>query len=67
MFASNLAIGLRNILLVQLFVVLLAPGYAVQVHLELLKIWRTLRTAFVIRRPRPRSRFWEIDMTQFEP
>ncbi len=68
--ASDLisTIGIRNVLLVHLLVIVLAPGYALQAHQELSKIWKTLRTALVIRQSRaPRSRFWEIDMTKFEP
>ncbi len=70
MSASDLIpfIGLRNVLLVHLLVVVLAPGYALQAHRELSKLWKTVRTALVIRRScSRRSRFWEIDMTKFEP
>ncbi len=70
MSASDLisTIGMRNVLLVHLLVVVLTPGCALQAHQELSRIWRTVRTALVIRRSRPRqSRFWEIDMTKFEP
>ncbi len=70
MSASDLisTIGIRNVLLVHLLVVVLAPDYALQVQQELSKIWKTVRTVLIIRRSRPqRSRFWEIDMTKFEP
>ncbi len=64
-------IALRNILLVNIAVSLLFIGNAPRLQQELLRIWKTLNTP--LRREKPRKtnhksgKFWEIDMTNFEP
>jgi|GEM_PF-3822296 len=65
------AINLRNILLFQLLVALALAGNVPVVQQELLKIWNRLNTPLL---PKKSSRtnhksnkFWEIDMTKFEP
>ena len=64
-------IGIRNILLVQLLMIIVAPAHALQVCRELLKIWRSINAQFLhmgqARTNKNLSRFWEIDMTKFEP
>ncbi len=66
-----LTINLRNILLFQLLVVLAFAGNAPVIHQELLRIWKTLKAPFLhIRSTRTNhksNKFWEIDMTKFEP
>jgi hypothetical protein len=48
---------------------LLPDHAAVAVHQHLLRAWRSLHAPFLgKKRPsRKGSRFWEIDMTKFEP
>ena len=70
MFAHEVTIGIRNILLIQLLVIVLVPGCAFQVHQGLMKIWKTLNTPLLPEKPadpKKREKFWEIDMTRFEP
>ena len=66
----ELALALRNILLLQFLVILLLPEHAaVAVHRRLLRVWRSLHAPFHEKKHplRKGSRFWEIDMTKFEP
>jgi hypothetical protein len=63
---------LRNILLFQLVAVLALAGNTPVVQQELLfKIWETLNTPLLPKRPartnHKSNKFWEIDMTKFEP
>ena len=70
MFEFKIDIGIRNILLVQMLMIAMVPGYALQVHRELVKIWKTLKTPILPKRAGPSkksSKFWEIDLTKFEP
>lgn len=67
MFSFESAIGIRNILLVQLLIVMV-PGHAVLVCRELLKIWKSINAARPKKEPRKKqNKFWEIDLTKFEP
>ncbi len=65
------AINLRNIFLVQLVVVLTLAGNESMVQQELLKIWRMLNTPLLPKKPsetnHKSNKFWEIDLTKFEP
>lgn len=70
MFGEELIITIRNILLVQLVMVSvsLAPERAVLVRQEFLKIWKSLNAPFLPKKTdKGREKFWEIDMTKFEP
>ncbi len=60
---------MRNLLLVQLVMIILAPGHVLQVSRELTRIWRSINAPFPQQKPvrRKGSTFWEIDMTKFEP
>ena len=64
-------IALRNILLVQLVMALTVAGNSPRLQQELLRIWRKLNSPLLRKdpvKPNHRSgRFWEIDMTDFEP
>jgi hypothetical protein len=70
MFEFKTGIGIRNILLVQMLMIVLVPGYALQVRRELAKLWRTLKTPVFPKRTGPSKKggkFWEIDLTKLEP
>lgn len=70
MFEFKTGIGIRNILLVQMLMIVLVPGYAVQVRRELVKIWKTLKSPILPKKSRSLKkggRFWEIDLTKLEP
>jgi hypothetical protein len=63
------AISIRNILLVQLMVIVLVPGHVALVRHELLKIWKRINEPLFFNKERgeKKNKFWEIDMTKFEP
>jgi hypothetical protein len=70
MFEFKTGIGIRNILLVQMLMIEMVPDYAVQVRRGLVKIWKTLKTPILPKRTGPSKKsgkFWEIDLTKFEP
>jgi hypothetical protein len=70
MFEFKTGIGIRNILLVQMLMIVLVPGYAMQVRRELVKIWKTLKTPILPKKTvslKKGGKFWEIDLTKFEP
>jgi hypothetical protein len=70
MFEFKTDVGIRNILLAQMLMVVLVPGYALQVRRELTKLWRTLKTPVLPKRTghsKKSGKFWEIDLTKFEP
>lgn len=70
MFEFKTVIGIRNILLVQMLMIVLVPGYALQVRRELVKIWKTLKTPILPKKAdslKKGGKFWEIDLTKFEP
>jgi len=70
MFATETSIVIRNILLLQLLALVVIPGYSLQVHQKLLKIWKSLNTPALPKKPTDKAKkekFWEIDMTKFEP
>ena len=64
-------IELRNILLVQLLMGLTLAGNAPRLQQELLRIWKTLKAPLLSKKPiKPNhksGKFWEIDMSDFEP
>ena len=66
-----LAINLRNILLFQLLTVLIFTGNLPVLHHGLLRIWKTLSARFITltsaKTNNMSDKFWEIDMTRFEP
>jgi len=71
MHVDIISVTLRNILFFQLMMVLVLAGNAPLVQQELLKIWKTLNTPLFPKRPsgtnHKSNKFWEIDMTKFEP
>ncbi|MGE5172473.1 MAG: hypothetical protein ACM3MD_01455 [Betaproteobacteria bacterium] len=70
MFGDEITFSIRNVLLLQLLALVVAPDYAFQVHQKLLKIWKSLNTPMLPKKPagpKKREKFWEIDMTKFEP
>jgi len=64
-------IALRNVLLVQILTGLVLAGNSPQLQQELLRIWKTLSVPIPLKKtlkPNHKSgKFWEIDMTDFEP
>jgi hypothetical protein len=64
-------IALRNILLIQLLMALTLAGNSPRLQQELLRIWKTLKAPLLWKKPlKPNhksGKFWEIDMTDFEP
>jgi hypothetical protein len=69
MFDLEISMVIRNILLLQLLTIFVVPDFAFQVHQKLLKIWRSLDTPVLAKKPadKEKKKFWEIDMTKFEP
>ncbi len=67
MMPFELNIGLRNLLLMQLALIFLAPTYAFEVRRELLRLWRSIHAPFLRKKAPKKGSFWEIDMTKFEP
>ena len=69
MYSLEIPIGIRNILLVHLLLlVLMVPAHMVLVRQELHRLWRTINAPFLRKEAAKKgSRFWEIDMTNFEP
>jgi hypothetical protein len=70
MFDFKIGFGIRNILLVQMLMIIMVPDYALQVRRELVKIWKTLKTPILPKRTDPskkNGKFWAIDLTKFEP
>lgn len=71
MHADIVTMILRNLLLVQLLAILAHAGHMPIGQQELHKIWKTLKTPLLPKRPAKTNhtsdRFWEIDMTKFEP
>ena len=71
MHPDSIMIALRNILLVQLLLALALAGNSRQLQQELLRIWKSLKEPLLWIKPaKPNhksGKFWEIDMTDFEP
>lgn len=70
MFDFETSIVIRNILLLQLLLTFVVPDYAFQVQRQLLKIWRSINSPLPTKKPShkgKKEKFWEIDMTKFEP
>ncbi len=65
----DLDIALRNALLLHFLVILMLPDHAaVAVHRDLQRAWRWIQAPLLEKKPfKKGSRFWEIDMTKFEP
>ena len=71
MHVDPMSLNLRNIQVFQLLVVLTLAGNSPVVQQELLKIWKMLNTPVLQKKPNKTNhrsgKFWEIDMTNFEP
>lgn len=71
MHADIITLALRNTLLFALMTFLLLIANAPVFQQELLKIWKTLNTPLLPKRSaatnHKSNKFWEIDMTKFEP
>jgi len=64
-----LIITLRNIMLLCIFMTINAAVNMPQLQQELLKLWKNLKTPRLPKKPASQKsdKFWEIDMTKFEP
>ncbi len=64
-------IALRNVLLVQFLMALTLAGNSPRLQQELLRIWKTLKAPLFWKKPNKPNhksgKFWEIDMSDFEP
>jgi hypothetical protein len=71
MHVDPMSLNLRIILALQLPVVLTFAGHSPIVQQELLKIWMMFNTPVFQKKPTKTNhrsgKFWEIDMTNFEP
>jgi hypothetical protein len=64
------ALTMRNILLIPLIVLSIAPELTLCFAQETAKILKKLRAPFLVsaaNAAKKKSTFWEIDMTKFEP
>ncbi len=67
---NEISFGIRNILLLQLLTLVVAKDAVSQLCQRLLKFWKSLKTPLLSRKPphqRKKEKFWEVDMTKFEP
>lgn len=65
---SETSMLIRNILLLQLLTIAVVPEYAFQVHRKILKMWKSIMNSVPLKAPTDKKdKFWEIDMTKFEP
>lgn len=66
-----LVIFLRNLLVATLFMVAVMSPNTHLVRQELQRIWKTIKTPLlqlrITRTNHKSNKFWEIDMTKFEP
>lgn len=68
MLSHELILGIRNILLMQLVLLLMMPSFALEVRRELRRVWRSVNAPFLRKKTMPKKgSFWEIDLTKFEP
>jgi hypothetical protein len=71
MHIDPMTLNFRNILALQLLVVLTLAVNSPVIQQEMLKIWKTLNTPLLQKKPTKTNhtsgKFWEIDMTNFEP
>ncbi len=65
----DIALAARNIVFLECLLILMLPDHAVaSAHRNLRKAWRSIQVPRVWMKPNKKgSRFWEIDMTKFEP
>ncbi len=66
---NEISFSMRNILLLHLVTLVVVKYSAFQLCQKLLNIWKSL-TAMLARKPSnqgKRGKFWEVDMTKFEP
>lgn len=70
MHVDLIILNFRNILVLHLLVVLVLAGNAPVVQQELFKIWKKLNASILPKPSRTNhtsNKFWEIDLTKFEP
>ncbi len=67
---TEISFNLRNILLLQLLTLVVVKDSSFQLCQNLLKVWKSLKALLAAWRPSGpgnRGKFWEVDMTKFEP
>jgi hypothetical protein len=67
---NEISFSMRNILLLQLLTFVVVKDSAFQLCQKLLKIWKALKDLLLAWKPSgqgKRAKFWEVDMTKFEP
>jgi hypothetical protein len=65
---DEIVFSIRNILLLQLVVSATIPEKTAQLRHDLVRMWKTLAARLVVNWSNsPVKKFWEIDMTKFEP
>ncbi len=67
---NEISFSMRNILLLQLLTLFVVKDSALQLCQNLLKTWKSLKTLLRAWKPSDqgkRGKFWEVDMTKFEP
>ncbi len=67
---SEISLSIRNILLLQLLTLAVVRDSAFELYRKLLKVWKSVRIPRFSSKPTCRGKkekFWEIDMTKFEP
>ncbi len=67
---SEITFSIRNVLVLQLLTLVVARNSAFQLYQKLLRTWKSLKGLLLARKPSGREnkgKFWEIDMTKFEP
>jgi len=67
---SEISFSMRNILLLQLLTFVVVKDSAFQMCHKLLKVWKSLKDLLLAWKPSgqgKREKFWEVDMTKFEP
>jgi len=70
MLTDTLILSIRNILLLQLALLLIAPEKYALIYLGVCRFWKSLRNATHSNPDEARVKgknFWEVDMSRFEP
>jgi len=67
MLTDTLILSIRNILLLQLALLLIAPEKYALMYLGICRFWKSLRKANHDEARVKGKNFWEVDMSRFEP
>ncbi len=67
---SEISFSIRNVLLLQLLTLVVVRDSAFQLFQKLSRTWKSLKALLLAWKPSGRvnrGKFWEIDLTKFEP